>query len=189
MLDALDILKTYRTETANLSADQIGWLRSKGVTPQAIGGDPDLMGYALTAGNVVFDEDAPLFDFASERPGVVAAPAIIILARGNFGDEADLVAWSPRSGRLAAWLGSASMLGEQNALAARLADPALDVHESPLAWLIAGRRGVCIIDPRRARHTLECAQPLRAASVRHGLSLRRAMTLATPNIVISRKAA
>jgi len=189
MCSALDVISAYRDETKTLSAEQIAWLLAKGVTTQAISGDPDLMGYAVAGADVVFDDHSRLFDFGSERPDEITSPAIVILARSNFGDEADLVAWSPRSGCLAAWLGAASMLGEQNALAARLGDPALDVHENPLSWLIAGRRGVVIVDPIRARPTLECATPLRAASVRHGLTLRKALTIPSPNIFVSRKAA
>ncbi|MDH7797520.1 MULTISPECIES: hypothetical protein [unclassified Beijerinckia] len=184
-----DINDAYINKAGPIKQAQIDWLLSRGVPSAALGDDPDGLGFALAAGEVVFDAAGAVFDFASERPDERAIPAVVFVARDECGLADDLVAWSARYDRLASWLGRASMLGAQNALSSRVGDPALDVHPSPLAWLAAQRRGVCIIDPDRARITLECAQPLRAASVRHGIALRTAMTRPSPRILISRKAA
>lgn len=184
-----DINDAYINKASRINQAQIDWLLSRGVPPAALGNDPDGLGFALAAGDVIFDVGGEVFDFASEQPNEPAVSAIIMVARDECGLADDLIAWSGRHNRLASWLGRASMLGAQNALASRMGDPALDVHPSPLSWLAAGRNGVCIISADKARNTLECASPLRAASVRHGLALRTAMTRPSPQILISRKAA
>ena len=56
-------------------------------------------------GSVVFDCREPLFDFAEEVSGEGAVPAFVFLAFDELGEPADLVAWSPRVKRLAAWFG------------------------------------------------------------------------------------
>ena len=68
---------------------------------------------------VVLFPDRPLFDFAEDVGDDGAAPAFVFLARDEFGDACDLVAWAPGEARVAAWLGRASMLGlEQSSGAA-----------------------------------------------------------------------
>src|SRR5579872_5664817 len=57
---------------------------------------------------VIFHADRSLFDFADEvNDQSGAGDAYLILARNQFGDAADLVAWQPRSGNVAVWLGRA----------------------------------------------------------------------------------
>ena len=55
--------------------------------------------------------DRPLFDFANDVGEDGGVPAFVFLARDEFGDACDLVAWAPGEARVAAWLGRASMLG------------------------------------------------------------------------------
>jgi hypothetical protein len=167
-----DILNAFMEETTPLNAAQIKWLRASRVSTAALMKDQGETGYCLSAAAVFF-EPRNLFSFASEAAGEETVQAIVFVARDDFGTECDLVAWAPKSGGIAAWLGVASMLGATNALAPRLGDECLDVHLSPLEWLRADRAGVVIVDPLKARPILECASPIRAASVRAGLSLRR----------------
>jgi hypothetical protein len=53
-----------------------------------------------------------------------------------------------RTGALASWLGQAFCLGDLDDVfnpATYFADGALHVHETPLQWLVAERRGIVIV--------------------------------------------
>lgn len=63
-------------------------------------------------------------------------------------------------------------------------EQALQVHETPLQWLIAERQGVVIVDPRRAPSLLRSAAPLAASSVAFGRRLRNLLTLSSPSIYV-----
>lgn len=138
---------------------------------------------------VVFHTGRPFFDFAGERrvegDGL---PAIIFLARDELGQPADLVAWEPAKGRLAAWLGRVALLGADQLWAPRIAyDGALVVFESPLEWLRGDRRGVVVIDAKRAAPQLRFAGKLCAASVDAGLRLDATLKADQPKIVVPKR--
>ena len=109
--------------------------------------------------------------------------AMIVVARDEFGDPSDLVAFRRRGDLLAAWTGAVAMLGAQNVLAPRI-DGVLQVHETALAWLIGNREGVVLVDERRASIELQGLGPFRAADVEHGLHLRDLFTPKPPSIVV-----
>jgi len=112
---------------------------------------------------------------------------VIIPVRDECGDLVDLAAWNPDDGALALWRGVASMLGAETIFASRLGEPLL-VHETPLDWLRAGRRGVYIIDPQRAAPLLRLAEPLGVKREAHGRSLRQVLTIPAPRIVVASNA-
>ena len=72
-------------------------------------------------------------------------------------------------------------------LGPRLSDhEALPVHRTPLEWLQSGRKGIVILDPVRARWEfayLGCK--LLVNDLSHGQSLRSALTIPAPPILIS----
>ena len=137
---------------------------------------PDLPARA----RVVFFPGRPLFDFAEDVGEEVAVPAFVFLARDEFGDACDLVAWAPGEARVAAWLGRASMLGLESLWAPRIAyDGALPVCETPLEWLRAERRAVVILDSMRARWSLFRTN-LIVSDVAFGCRVPRGASLARP---------
>jgi hypothetical protein len=86
--------------------------------------EPELPGQAQ-----VVMHDGFLFDFADEADGT-PVDAVIFLARDEEGEPADVVAWGPRSKRLAAWYGAGSLLGMENVFG-----PRLDLHNALAARL------------------------------------------------------
>jgi hypothetical protein len=102
---------------------------------------------------VVLFPDRPLFDFAEDVGEDGAAPAFVFLARSEFREVCDLVAWVPDEARAADWLGRASMLGLESLWAPRIVyDGALVVHETPreMDSIRTARR-------RRCRASTRCA--------------------------------
>jgi hypothetical protein len=102
----------------------------------------------LPAQTQVIMHDGFAFDFAEEADGQ-PIDAVIFVARDELGDPIDYVAWEPRLNRMASLWGRVALLGEDEIYAPRL-DPeqALEVFETPLQWLLAGRQGVVIVDPQ-----------------------------------------
>jgi hypothetical protein len=142
---------------------------------------------ALQVADVNLSEGRP-FDFAAETAQLLGTVAAIVFpVFDEFGETIDVAAWHPKSGALALWRGAACMLGEQHIQAPRLGEPLL-VHETPLDWLRAGRRGVFIIDPQRAAPLLRLSQPLGVKCEAHGRRLRQELTVAAPRIVVASNA-
>ena len=88
-------------------------------------------------------------------------PQALILRAEDYGITIDLIAWSARTGELAAWRGVGWCLGatEQiDSAASEIDGGALRVHRTPLEWLLADRDGIVIIDPETAAAVLRHAQ-------------------------------
>jgi hypothetical protein len=153
-----------------------------GVSGPAVAG-PDMFA-ALHFDAVIFLPDAR-FEFARHRNGFGARPAVVIPARDECGDLADLVALDLETGECGTWRGRAAMLGAENVFAPRIGEP-LTCHATPLEWLQAGRRGVFVIDPSRAASLLHAGGgPLEVRSVDAGLALRAALTIEAPPILVN----
>jgi hypothetical protein len=84
--------------------------------------------------HVEFCDWAPRFEFADGREAQGDAVCVFVFAaRDGFDETIDLVAWEPKSGRVASWLGLANVLGGENVYRSRLgAAGALLVHETPV---------------------------------------------------------
>lgn len=161
----------------------IRWLRAQGVSARALS-QPELPAFAPVA----FDARRPWFDFEDElhddRP---LTSALIFIARDEFGDKVDLVAWSQKTSRVASWLGRASLLGANEVFAARLVDEgALKVFATPLEWLQAERRGVVIVDEKRAGELLRLVSPLFTNDVDLGCRLEKITRAPAPRILVRR---
>jgi hypothetical protein len=125
------------------------------------------------------------FDFAAETAlllGTVAA--IVFPVFDEFGETIDVAAWHPKSGALDLWCGAACLLGEQNISAPRIEHDGVRVHPSALAWLRAGRTGVYVVDPERARWRL-AGETLVVDDVAFGRRLRDALRLPEPQIFVT----
>jgi len=141
---------------------------------------------ALHVADVIFRPGAR-FDFSSEvgtARGSVAG--IIIPLRDESGEHVDLAAWNPDDGVIALWRGAASMLGAENILAPRIESEALLVFADVAAWLRAGRRGVVVLDPARARWCLS-GERLAVDDVAFGRRVRDALRLPEPQIMVASK--
>lgn len=128
----------------------------------------------------------PRFEFVRNLRGDPVEPvaAYTILARDAGGAPIDVVAWHPRTGRLATWLGRVGLLGADYPCPATKTDP-LCVFPSPTEWLASGRRGVVIVDERLARPELLDAGTIQASDIEHGTKLKDMLERVTlPGIVV-----
>lgn len=150
----------------HLKQIDIDWMRSKGIPPEAIIFST-FAGDEICRARVTYSQCGRFFDpfEAGSDPGE-AVTAYVWTARDSIGDPADVVAWHPRTGRLATIEGSIPVIGEENVFAPRL-DEALSVFDNPLAWLADGRRGVLLLPGRdpAAVETLRLAGPLAVESL------------------------
>jgi hypothetical protein len=127
------------------------------------------------------------FDLSSEvRAARGHVSAVIIPARDECGDLVDLAAWNIDGGELALWRGVVSMLGEDGINAPRLESETLDAFGDVASWLRAGRRGVVIVDPARARWRLS-GERLAVDDVAFGCRVRDALRLPEPKIFVAAK--
>jgi hypothetical protein len=155
--------------------DVIRYLRDQGVSVDA-NCEPELPAFS----EVTFNS-GHTFEFTEEG----GDGALIFLARDPDGEPLDMVAWSAKRGKLAAWYGRAPVLGLDGLYAPRLnPENAVPVHETPLQWLFNERYGLVIVHPRRAAPILRAAEPLAASSAAFGLRLRNLLALAPSRIYV-----
>ncbi len=176
------ITDAFYTTTRALTVAQRGWLRRQGVPPDAFLGDGDAHGWPIRQARV--ERLGKLFRFTTEEGEGV--PAIIIVARDQAGQGVDLVAWSAREGWVASESGTLPLLGAE-ALCS-LGDEPVEVHADVLAWLRAGRRGVVVLDQRRAVPVLRECRALVVGDVTLGERLERSLTVKTPRILVKEAA-
>jgi len=141
---------------------------------------------ALHVADVLF-RPGGRFDFSREvreLRGHVAA--VIIPTRDECGDLVDLAAWNVDDGELALWRGVASMLGEDWMNTPRIESETLAVFADVASWLRAGRRGVVIVNPQRARWRLT-GERLAVDDPAFGRRVRDALRLPEPRILVASK--
>jgi hypothetical protein len=163
-----------------LPLTSLAWLKrlkELGVSVDALC-EPELPGQAQ-----VVMHDGFLFDFADEADGT-PVDAVSFLARDEEGEPADIVAWEPRSKRLAAWYGAVSLLGMENVFGPRLdLHNALEVFRDPVHWLGAERQGVVVVHPQQAAPILRRAEPLKVNNSAFGLRLANLINQQPPRIL------
>lgn len=112
----------------------------------------------------------PRRSFAADGP----SRAFVVAVRDAFGEVVDLCAWPPdRPDRWARHEGAGFALGEEalgNAGTFAFGG-SLRVVRTPLGWLQAEGRALCILDPGLAWHRLSNAPRLAAEDVEHGTEL------------------
>jgi hypothetical protein len=100
------------------------------------------------------------------------------------GELVDLVAWHPRTSRLASWQGATGLLGAAALDTLAPGEPAT-VRRSPIEWLAAWRTGVVVVHDRAARPALLAVGCVQAADLEHGIALERMLReVALPRIVV-----
>jgi hypothetical protein len=119
------------------------------------------------------------FDFDD---GDLASDALVFLARDDFGEPTDFVAWSPKSDRLASYWGI-PLLGMERLGEPRI-DPggALNVFTGPVKWLLAERDGVLVVNFANAARLLRDACPLRAGSATEAQRIQNLITASPPRV-------
>lgn len=190
-------------ECPRLRQVELDWFRSQGVSGFALAGyrvDPAALGPAQFRLVYRYPHQEPVdwlfevrrarvqflprrrFAFAWERCAEAAetVPALIIPATDGM-EIVDLVAWHPKTGRLASlerragWLaGPAPLPGEP-----------LVVFADPLGWLAAWRAGLVVVHESLARPFLLEQSGLQAADVAHGKALQAMLSkVRLPEILV-----
>jgi hypothetical protein len=138
----------------------------------------------VKAGHVVFDDIG--FEFEHHhKHGTEGVRAFLFLITDSQGVARDVVAWAPQLGKLTTWLNRAWALGEETIYSPRLSPQGeLPVWRSPVNWLRAQRKGICLVRPKAAVHYLHDAVPLLAEDEAHGEELLQLLTRPAPRILI-----
>ena len=139
------------------------WLLSQGVSNRAM-----LQPETIRAGSVRF-LDGGAFEFAEDGDRALVFRVV------EFGDEVDRVAWSRKQNKLATWRGVAFALGQEAIWnpATHFMDGVLEVHRTPLDWLMADREGICVVQPRLAYSQLGHVERLLCPDEAHARELER----------------
>jgi hypothetical protein len=143
---------------------------------------------ALAVADVTFLEGGRS-EFAAEaglRRGTVAAFVWPIF--DEFGEAIDVGAFCPESGMFGLLHGAACFLGAENIHASRIEHDGVRVHTNVLAWLRAGRTGVYVVDPQRARWRL-AEERLIVDDPAFGRRLRDALRLPEPQVFVASRSA
>jgi hypothetical protein len=163
----------------NLRPGDVSELERMGIPADALAGPAP-----VRSGHVVFDELG--FEFEQHhRHGQEGVRAFLFLITDGQDVARDVIAWSPSLNKLTTWLGRAWALGEEAACRPRLSSQGeLPVWRSPVGWLKARRRGLCLVRPKAAAYYLDDAGPLLAEDMAHGAELKQLLTRHAPRILI-----
>jgi hypothetical protein len=128
-------------------------------------GDP----WPVLADRVVFEGD--FFQFADDI-GEKGEPVFtfVVISTAGF---TDIVAWHPRTSRLADWFGHGFALGERQIHNTNPLIPGLPVFRSPIGWLRAGRRGIVIVREDFTKVVLQSVPLLVVEDDQHRRDLQR----------------
>lgn len=152
----------------------IDWFRRHGVSAAVLAFSPAGHVDMLLGHRFAWGQDGSTFVFDDEGESALTFPV-----RNRLGELQDVVAWQPKTGRVATLLNCAGMIGADQLNAPRLGD-GLQVCEMPMGWLQAGRQGVVILDPKQALPQLLDVGPLLAANFEHGGRLGELFEAALP---------
>jgi hypothetical protein len=168
----------FYAAAAPLNARQVAWLAGHGIPADALLTDGDGRGWPVLAARV--ERIGKLFRFATEEGEGV--PALILVARGPAGEGVELVAWSAREGWVVSESGALPLLGME--WLCPLEGGPVEVHADVLAWLRAGRRGVVVVDQRRAVPVLRDCSALVVGDERVAAKLYDNLMIKPPKILV-----
>lgn len=125
-------------------AREVTWLSDQGISDEAL-----IEPWPVLAATVRFHKSTRTFAFGADANDGQRALIFQSLSEGHL---IDLIAWQPKSQRMASLAGTGFCIGDD----ALCSDPTtwfagatLNVYGSPLAWLAAERDGIVIVDPER----------------------------------------
>jgi hypothetical protein len=158
-----------------LPADElIGLLLDRGVSEQAM-----MHPYCIGGGRAVFHRNT----FEADLDG----DPVITFRAEDIGEVVDLIAWDPATGRVASWRGQAFCLGDLDQVlnpGTYFSEGALWVHETPLEWLLAGRRDIVLLRPELCNAYLAHGARIAVSTVEFGLNLKRWLQPSPPTAKI-----
>jgi hypothetical protein len=149
---------------------ETAWLTKRGVSFKALVGD-----WPIAATNANFDGHGH-FDIDAQGERVLTFIAF------NAGDPIDIIAWQPRTGRLATYTGRASFLGDEDDAinpATWLDGADLLIHASPLEWLQHERERLVVVNYKVAGALLRNARSAFCEDIEVAKKLRRAVRAAS----------
>ena len=151
--------------------DELLWLLDQGVSDKVL--------WPISGATVRFDEATFDLDYEGER-------ALTFRAEDR-GEVIDLIAWQPRTNKLASWRGQAFCLGDMDDIlnpATHFAGGALRVHATPLDWLLADREGIVIVRPDLAPAYLANCRRLSCLSQAHARQVEKWVQPRKPSVEI-----
>ena len=123
--------------------------------------------WPVLADRVVFEGDFFLFaDDVGEKGELVFT--FVVISNAGF---IDIVAWNPRTNRLAVWFGHGFALGERQIHHPYPLISGLPVFRSPIGWLRGGRHGIVIVRKTFAHIVLNKVPLLLAEDESHRIEL------------------
>jgi hypothetical protein len=140
--------------------DELLWLLDQDVPENAL--------WPISGATVHFDGIAFDLDDEGER-------ALTFRAEDR-GQVIDLIAWQPRTGKIASWRGQAFCLGDADDIfnpATYFAGDALRIHATPLDWLLANREGIVIVRPDLAPAYLSHCQRIRCSNAAYARQVEK----------------
>ena len=171
-----DLAVAFFASTVNPKQTQLAMLVDRlGVPATALANDNDGEGFAIGVAKI--EKTGRRFEFVED-----GSNAVVIVARDEAGEPADLVAWLPNEGWFGAWFDALPLLGMHDLFAPRLGEP-LPVFLDILDWFRAGRAGVVILDRKHAWRALE-GVTVAAANIDDGIALRSILETPKPKIVV-----
>jgi hypothetical protein len=155
------------------------WLLSRGVLEQAMTRPNCIGGGRVVYHGQTFDTD-------------VGGKPVVTFRAEDHGDVTDLIAWNPVTGELANWCGHAFCLGDLDEVlnpATYIWGGALWVHETPLEWLLADRRGIVILRPELCSVYLAHVPGIAVPTVEFGSRVKRWLQPSPPTAKLYVRAA
>ena len=149
---------------------EIAWLTKRKVSFKALIGD-----WPIGTTNANFDGKG---HFAIEDGG----ERVLTFIAFNAGVPIDAIAWQPRTGETATYLGAATFLGDQDDAinpATWLDGDDLLIHASPLEWLQHEREGLVIVNFKMAGVYLRDAKSVFVEDIQVARKLRKAVSAAS----------
>jgi hypothetical protein len=175
-----DDIMTVFNASRPLSRREVDELERLDIPPDALAGS-----IPVVSSNVNFDGDRFEFEHHHRRYDEEGVHAFLFLVINPWNEAIDIVAWSTSLGKLATWLGRAWALGEETIRHPRLTDhEGLQVHRTPVGWLKAQRKGICLVRPQAAVHHLDDAGPFIPEDINHLVELKRLLLRPEPRFLV-----
>jgi len=168
----LESLASVHRSLGHPEDELIRWLLDQRVSEQAM-----MRPYCIGGGRVRFQEQQFEIDTDGE--------AVITFRAEDCGEVIDLIAYQPSSGKVGTLRGYGFCLGDADDVlntATYFDGGMLWVHETPLQWLLAGRRGIVIVRRDFCNAYLAHSQRLAFPTVEFASKVERWMQPPKPTV-------
>jgi hypothetical protein len=167
------MMEQYIWQVAAPNIAEVRWLRSQGVSRSAI-----LDPWPLGATTVKFSGDTFELDSNGER--------VLTFLVEDCGEVIDIAAWQPRTCQLATRRRAGFAIGQEGIFnpATYFADGVLQVHETPLQWLLAEREGIVVVQPDMTHAYLRNCRCLAFSDAAHARQVEQWIQPPKPTVEI-----